>query len=126
MQVGLERDPELQHVPLLIDFAGNDEQRGIIKLFSSDAALGRPFIAPPGLPPDRVAMLRNALAATMKDPAYLKEAKDIGAEVVPVTGEKLQALVDEIVATPAAIVAKAKAATERGDSVTSGAGGTKK
>ena len=126
VQVGLERDPELQNVPLLIDFARDDEQRAIIKLFSSDAALGRPFIAPPGLPPDRVATLRNALAATMKDPAYLKEAKDIGAEVVPVTGEKLQAIVDEIVATPAAIVAKAKAATERGDSVTSGAGGTKK
>ena len=51
VQVGLERDPELQHVPLLIDFARDDEQRAIIKLFSSDAALGRPFIAPPGLPP---------------------------------------------------------------------------
>lgn len=117
VQVGLERDPELPDVPLLIDFARGDEQRRILRLFSSDASLGRPIIAPPGLPAERIALLRNALAATMKDAAYLKEAKEIGAEVVPVSGERLQAIVEEIVSTPPDIVAKAKAATERGTSV---------
>ena len=62
----------------------------------------------------------------MKDTAYLAEAKQIGAEVVPVTGEKLQSIVDEIVATPLDIVAKAKAATERKDSVVTGAGAASK
>jgi len=123
LQVGLERDPDLPHTPLLIDFAQNDEQRRILRLFSSDAALGRPFIAPPGLPGERVAVLRRALAMTMQDPAYVREAKDIGAEIVPVSGEKLQGIVEEIVATPPDIVAKAKTATERRDWMLPGTSG---
>ena len=114
VQAGLERDPELPHVPLLIDLARDDEQRQVLRLFSADAALGRPIIAPPGLPPERVSELRKAFAAAMADPLYLKEAKDIGAEVVPVSGEKLHALVNDIVSTQPAIVSKAKQATERG------------
>lgn len=123
VQAGLERDPALPDVPLLIDLAANDEQRQVLRLFSADAALGRPIIAPPGLPADRVADLRKAFAAAMADPQYLKEARDIGAEVVPVTGEKLQALVNDIVATPVAIVAKARQASERGGTVSTPAGG---
>lgn len=117
VQAGLERDPELQNVPLLIDFAANDDQRRVLRLFSADAALGRPIIAPPGIPPERLADLRAAFAAAMADPLYRKEAADIGAEVVPVAGAKLQAIVEEIVATPPGIVAKAKQATERGETV---------
>ena len=86
-------------------------------MFSADAALGRPIIAPPGIPPERLADLRAAFAAAMADPLYRKEAADIGAEVVPVAGAKLQAIVEEIVATPPGIVAKAKQATERGETV---------
>ncbi len=125
VQVGLERDRDLPQVPLLIDLARDAEQRQVLRLFSADASLGRPFIAPPGLPPDRVEALRKAFAAAMADPAYLREAHGIGAEVVPVPGAKLQAIVDDIVATPATIVARAKQATDRGDSV-SGLGGPKK
>ena len=117
-QAGLERDPELPDVPLFIDLATNEESRAVMRLFSADASLGRPFIAPPGLPQERVEALRAAFAATMADPAFRKDAQDIGSEVVPVTGEKLQAIVADIVATPQSIVAKAKQATERGDSVT--------
>lgn len=118
MQAGLERDPELANVPLLMELAANDEQRQVLRLFSADAALGRPFIAPPGLPAERIAALRKAFADAMADPAYRKEARDIGTEVVPVTGEKLQGIVNGIVSTPVPIVAMAKQATVRGDSVT--------
>ena len=117
VQAGLERDPELRQVPLLIDFAADDEQRRVLRLFSADAALGRPIIAPPGIPAERLAELRAAFAAAMADPLYRKEAADIGAEVVPVTGEKLQSIVDEIVSTPPGIVAKAKQATDRGNAI---------
>jgi tripartite-type tricarboxylate transporter receptor subunit TctC len=111
-QVGLERDPEFKDVPLLIDFAKNDEERQILKLFSADVVIGRPFMTPPGVPADRVAMLRKAFAELVKDPEFLAEAKKSNIEVELVEGEKVQKIVEELVGTPAAIVAKAKEAME--------------
>jgi tripartite-type tricarboxylate transporter receptor subunit TctC len=109
-QVGLERDREFPAVPLISDFARSDEERQILRLFSADVVIGRPFLAPPGLPPERLALLRRAFAATMKDPAYIREAEEAGLEVEPIDGEKIQQVVVDLVATPPDIVAKAKAA----------------
>jgi tripartite-type tricarboxylate transporter receptor subunit TctC len=109
-QVGLERDREFPAVPLISDFARSDEERQILRLFSADVVIGRPFLAPPGLPPERLALLRRAFEATMKDPAYIREAEEAGLEVEPIDGEKIQQVVVDLVATPPDIVAKAKAA----------------
>src|ERR671914_671070 len=109
-QVGLERDPEFASVPLLIDFAKNEEERQILKLFSADVVIGRPFTAPPGVPADRVAMLRKAFVDLTKDPDFLKETKQANIDVELVEGEKVQKIVEELVGTPPDIVAKAKLA----------------
>lgn len=115
VQAGLERDPDLPEVPLLMDLARNEEDRQVLRLFSADAALGRPIVAPPGIPPERAAELRAAFTKAMSDPVYLSEARAIGAEVVPVTGERMKQIVEQIAATPTAVIEKAKLVSQRGE-----------
>ena len=125
-QVGLERDPEFKDIPLISDFARNDSDRDILKLFSADVVIGRPFLAPPGVPAERLAMLRKALDSVVRDPAFLAEAKTAGLDVNPVGGPEIQKVVEDLVRTPYAIIAKAKAAMQAKDYVDEGKPGEKK
>jgi len=111
-QVGLERDAEHLDLPLIMEFAANDADKRLLRLFSADIAVGRPFMAPPGTPAERVEVLRRSFDATMKDPEFLKAAREGGVDVSPVVGEKLQSLVQDIVNTPREVVARARAALE--------------
>jgi tripartite-type tricarboxylate transporter receptor subunit TctC len=106
-QVGLERDPEYPDVPLLTELAKTDQDRQVLKLFSTDVVIGRP-----GVPAERVALLRKAFDEMMTDPAYLEDSKKATLDVTPVAGAKIQAVVADLVHTPADIVAKAKLAME--------------
>jgi tripartite-type tricarboxylate transporter receptor subunit TctC len=109
-QIGLERDPEIGDVPLLLDLAKTAEDRDLLRFFSADIVLGRPFLAPPGVPDEIVAVLRKAFADMMADPAFLKESADSGLDIKPVDGAAVQKVVEEIVNAPADIVARAKLA----------------
>jgi tripartite-type tricarboxylate transporter receptor subunit TctC len=102
-------------VPLLLDLASNDESRAILKLFSTDVVIGRPFVTSPGVPPQRVTLLRTAFAEMLKDPAFLKDAATVGLDAAGVDGAKLQEIVAGLVHTPDDIVAKAKLAMEPKD-----------
>src|SRR5258708_37956697 len=75
--------------------------------------MGRPFLAPPGLPAERLALLRRAFMETMRDKAFLAEAEKIQLEITPVTGEAVQKLVAEIYATPPEIGKQAAQAVKR-------------
>jgi tripartite-type tricarboxylate transporter receptor subunit TctC len=112
VQLSLTKHPELPDVPLVTDYAKNDEQRAILKMVFARQVMGRPFAAPPNLPDDRVAALRGAFSATMKDPDFLAEANKADLEINPVSGEEVDKLVKEVYATPADIVAKAKEAAK--------------
>ena len=112
VQLSLTKHPELPDVPLVTDYAKNDEQRAILKMVFARQVMGRPFAAPPNLPEDRIAALRGAFAATMKDPEFLAEADKTDLEINPVSGEEVEKLVKDVYATPAAIVAKAKEAAK--------------
>ena len=114
LQIGKQKHPELAYVPLLVDVAMTDEQRKIFDLFSSVAGLGNPFVAPPGIPSDRLEVLRAAFLATMKDKAFQDEAAQLKMENTWETGLEMQRIVTDIVATPAAIAEKAKAVSEDG------------
>ena len=111
-QIGLERDAEFPELPLLTDFAKSDEDRQVLKLFSTDVVIGRPFVTSPGVPAERVALLRKAFDEMMMDPAYLDDSKKAALDVTPVAGAKIQTVVADLVHTPADIVAKAKLAME--------------
>ena len=107
VQLSLGKHPDLPDVPLIMDLVKTPEQRAILRLVFARQVMGRPFLAPPGLPPERLALLRRAFMETMKDPAFLAEAEKIQLEITPVDGEAVQKLVAEIYATPPDIVRKA-------------------
>ena len=97
--------------PSVEELARNPQERQLIELVVSGAQLGRPF-ATNAAPADRVAALRAAFADTMKDPEFLAEAAKLGFEVDPVLGDKMQAIVSKVLATPKEIAAKAKGLLE--------------
>jgi tripartite-type tricarboxylate transporter receptor subunit TctC len=114
-QVGFERDPDFASVPLITDFAKTDEQRQILRFFSTDIVIGRPFVTSPGVPAERVALLRQAFDRMLKDPVFLADCKKSGIDIGPVAGTAIQKIVTEFMNTPAPIIAKAKAAMEPRD-----------
>jgi tripartite-type tricarboxylate transporter receptor subunit TctC len=109
VQMSLSKHPDLPDVPLIMDLARTDEQRQIFKLFCARQVMGRPFLAPPGLPADRLTALREAFDATMTDKEFLGDAEQSKFEINPVSGERLEALVDEIYQTPPEVTKKAAA-----------------
>ena len=109
VQLALHKHPDLPNVPLIMDFAQTEEQRAMLKLIFARGALGCPFLAPPAIPADRAAALRQAFDDTMKDPAFLDEAKKTGLEIAPISGETLQNLIAEIYRTPKDIVERTRA-----------------
>jgi tripartite-type tricarboxylate transporter receptor subunit TctC len=110
IQLNLTPNPELPNVPLIGDFATTDRQRQILKIILSRQTMGRPFMAPPGLPDDRKAALRKAFDDTMKDPEFVAEAKARGQEVNPVSGAEIDRLLADLYRTPADVVAETKKA----------------
>ena len=97
--------------PTIFDFVRTEEQRQVLAFFSNNVLLGRPIMAPPGVPAERVALLRSAFDATMRDEAFRKEAAAMGFELAPKTGAEIAALVAAALATPKDIVKKAEAAS---------------
>jgi tripartite-type tricarboxylate transporter receptor subunit TctC len=95
-------------VPLTISFAKNAEARDAMQLIYSQNLFGRPYIMSPGVPADRVAALRKAFAAMLKDKALLADAEKLGLDINPIGGEELQALVARLYAMPPNVVARAK------------------
>jgi tripartite-type tricarboxylate transporter receptor subunit TctC len=101
----MERSPlPNSNVPSIFSFAKTEQQRRIIGLYSSSIELGRPLVAPSGVPADRVAALRRAFQATMSDPALIVEAQKQKLEVNLVTGEQVSALVADLMSTPPEII----------------------
>jgi tripartite-type tricarboxylate transporter receptor subunit TctC len=107
VQLALQKHPDLPDVPLITDQAKTEEQRQILKLIFARQALGRPYLAPPGVPADRVAALRKAFMDTMSDPEFKAETEKAQLEITPIDGEALQKLVTEVYQTPPEIAKKA-------------------
>jgi tripartite-type tricarboxylate transporter receptor subunit TctC len=114
VQLALSRSPELPDVPLIADLATTDRQRQILRLVFSRQAMARPFLAPPGIPVERKQALRAAFDETMRDPAFLAEAKQRGLEVNPVSGPEIDKLIGELYQTPADIIAEVRASIAPG------------
>jgi hypothetical protein len=112
VQFGFEKDKDNPDVPLALDYAKTPEARQAIELVIAPQLFARPFVAPPNVPAERVAALREAFAATMKDPAYLEEAQKLNLEVELVTGAQVEALLRRVYATPKPIVDQVRAALQ--------------
>lgn len=95
-QVAIQKQPDLPDVPSIIELGQNNEERQLLKLFSSYTVVGRSILAPPGTPSDRVAALRSAFDAMIKDPAYRKELESRNLESGYMSGADLQAFINEL------------------------------
>jgi tripartite-type tricarboxylate transporter receptor subunit TctC len=107
LQLSDKRIPELAEVPTVLDVAASPEQRSVLQLIIARQTMARPFVAPPGLPPERLAALRRAFDATMQDPEFLADANRQGLDVRPVTGAEADALIAQVYVTPPEVVRRA-------------------
>ncbi len=114
LQIGAEKNPTIPGVPFIFDLVQKPEDRQMIELMMIGTVLGRPFAAPPGTPPARVEILRKAFDATMKDPAFLAEAKQMDADIAPTSGAEAQAIMARTYATPKAVSERVKALVNAG------------
>jgi hypothetical protein len=100
VQIGLRKAADLPQVPLLMELAGNAEDRAVLRLLSTPSAIGHPLVTAPGVPRERVQALRDAFDATMKDPAFLEEARRAKLDIDPVSGEGLERIAADILNAP--------------------------
>jgi tripartite-type tricarboxylate transporter receptor subunit TctC len=107
LQIGLHKLKDLPDVPSAIDLVSDPDARRVLELILIRQEMGRPFALPPGTPADRVAILRSAFEATLKDPAFIAEAGKLQLEIDPLTGPEIANLLRTAYAAPKPIVARA-------------------
>jgi tripartite-type tricarboxylate transporter receptor subunit TctC len=111
IQVGMKKDPALPNVPLLREQKAMDPaNQPVLEFMSKAVVVGRPIATTPGVPADRVAALRKAFDATLKDPEFIAEARKQHAEIDAMTGTELAAIVNEIISAPADLRERVKLA----------------
>jgi tripartite-type tricarboxylate transporter receptor subunit TctC len=107
LQAARKRDPELPNVPMASDYVRTPEQKQILDMAIANEVLARPFVAPPGIPAERKTVLRKAFEETMKDPAFLADARKTMIDINPVSGPEVDAIVSALYATPKDVVQRA-------------------
>ena len=112
MQIALDKDPALPDVPWVFDLARTEEERQILTFWAAPNKMGRPFLAPPGMPPERAVLLRRAFEATLHDPLLRAEAEKMNLAVEGVGGGEVEALIKRVYATPKVVVEKAALASK--------------
>lgn len=106
-QVSVDRHPAFPGVPTIVELAETDEDKKVMQVFAVSGDIGRALVAPPGLSPSVVKVLRTSFMAMMKDAELLATAKSANLDIEPMDGAKLQALIEEVGRFPKAIVDKA-------------------
>jgi hypothetical protein len=110
----MERLPDLETVPSALDLVSDAENRQVLELILIRQEMGRPIVTSPGVPEERVTLLRRAFDATMKDADFLAEAEKAHLEIKPLTGAAIDKLLATAYGAPKPIVARAAALVEPG------------
>jgi tripartite-type tricarboxylate transporter receptor subunit TctC len=100
MQSALQKADDLPNVPLALDYAKNETDRRVMELFFSQKTAARPILAPPGVPADRVALLRGAFMKMAADAQFKKDAEKSKLEIAPTSGESVEKIVNLIASAP--------------------------
>jgi tripartite-type tricarboxylate transporter receptor subunit TctC len=111
-QWDLKKHPEMADVPMFLDVAKTPADKQAMTLALARLEFGRPFFMPPNVPAERVAAVRRAFDATMKDKAFLEDADKLKIEVDALSGEQVAVLIEEIYRTPSEVVARVRTAME--------------
>ncbi len=109
--MGITRNRDLPDVRSIVEFGKTEEDRQVFRLLGSISDIGRALVAGPRVPAERAQALRDAIAALVKDPAFVAEAGQLGLGLNYLPGEGLKAIVDDLNASPKAVIEKAKAVT---------------
>jgi hypothetical protein len=107
VQIGLERSARMSDAPFVMDFAKSEDDKRVLRLIFGWTIMGRPFLAPPGVPEDRKAALRKAFDETMRDPDFLADAARQNLEVAPVGGGEIDTFLAGVYATPRPLIERA-------------------
>jgi len=107
MQLALKKHPELPEVPLVTDLATGDGKR-VLEVIFARQSMGRPLVAPPGLDPAVLATLRKGFAEAMRDPGFVADCEKINLEINYVSGEDVQALMQQLSSLPENVIAEAR------------------
>jgi len=102
IQEGAERVPDIKDVQLMHELAKNDDDKLMFKIMAGPSEFTRPFAAPPGIPADRLEVLRQGFLSVFKDPEMIAEAKKSDLDFDPRSGAMVEAGMKEILATPKA------------------------
>jgi tripartite-type tricarboxylate transporter receptor subunit TctC len=111
-QSGRKRDSRLSDTPTIFElmdqYKTSDQARRVATVILAGGVFGRPLVGPAGIPPDRLNILRSALASALKDPELKVEAERRNYELEPVGGEEMQRLAKEVMTQPSAVIEKMK------------------
>ena len=104
VQIGLHKASDLPNTPLLLDLVKSGADHEVVRLFSTSLELGRVYLAPPNVPLDRVAILRQAFNDTMDDPLLRQEAQRLNIAIDPTNGAEVQNLIASLANEPPAVI----------------------
>lgn len=107
VQIALRRNQQLPNVPLVVDYAKTEADRQIMRLVFGWRVMERPLAAPPGVPEDRVRMLRDGFDHTMQDPQFITDITRASLALDPMSGKDIASFVDELYQTPPAVAKRA-------------------
>jgi tripartite-type tricarboxylate transporter receptor subunit TctC len=109
VQYGIQRHPDLPDVPTSVELARDDDERQVLRIVANATEVGKMALTSPGVPPERVEALRRAFDATVVDPEYLADMNKLQLEVIPLKGEQIQKLAEEVGNVSPAILQRVKA-----------------
>jgi tripartite-type tricarboxylate transporter receptor subunit TctC len=109
VQFGLNKLADLKDAAHIYDYAKSKEDREVFDVAFGPHVLGRPVLAPPGVPADRAAALRTAFMRTMQDAELLAETSKLGLEIRPASGAEVEALVARFASFPKSVIERATA-----------------
>jgi tripartite-type tricarboxylate transporter receptor subunit TctC len=112
VQSGVEKERELPDVPLITELPAKPEDKPLLQFMARASTVGRPLATTPGVPADRVAALRAAFTAMVKDPDFIAAAAREKLEIQPQTGEQLQEIILGLISSPADVRERMKAALQ--------------
>lgn len=108
VQIGLRKSPDLPDVPLLLDLVKPGADREAVRLLSSSLELGRVYLAPPHIPPERLAILRKAFMLAVADPTFVQEAHHLNLDVNPTDGAYVQKVIQTLMSEKPEVIEKAR------------------